>query len=62
MSILLTDKQSTQQRRLEKLVMTYESNPLSLTWYLISLIQLQNGFSSLQMKKTPIFAPDVPPQ
>ena len=34
--------------------------PFPLTSYLISLIEVQNGFSSLQMKKKPILAPDFP--
>ena len=33
--------------------------PFPLNWYFITLIQVPNGFLSLQKKKTPIFAPNV---
>ena len=61
LGILLTDKQSVQQKRLKKLVMTYESKPFSS--YLIFNkfnISLHSGILSLQKKKTPILAPEIP--
>lgn len=55
MSILLTDKQSTQQRRLEKLVMTYESYPMLIC----QLNAISKWFSIFSNEKTLIFTPNV---